>query len=123
MGGEPCQRASLRQAEAEEGASAVRIRARGLEEVHSPHSVPCFLECGGWFARVARLTRLEVLVTTVLFLIAPTFCRGDFLLCARQGSNLGPTEYQSIALPAELRAHDKNIAKISRLNNKLNLLQ
>ncbi len=25
-------------------------------------------------------------------------------LCARQGSNLGPTEYQSIALPAELRA-------------------
>lgn len=26
-------------------------------------------------------------------------------LCACQGSNLGPTEYQSIALPAELHAH------------------
>ncbi len=28
-----------------------------------------------------------------------------YFRCARQGSNLGPTEYQSIALPAELRAH------------------
>ncbi len=38
-------------------------------------------------------------------------------LCACQGSNLGPTEYQSIALPSELHAHSENITEIFSMNN------